>query len=566
MMKKAVSFALILLMFLVFALPYSGSAGTQALAAAGDHFKPSSPTPLGPADDNLRTPADFEAAAAAAPLPTGQVLVSRCRFAPFNGNPNFYAPFSAGVSDAIVADTQFAYADGTQCYNPQNESNIVVNPTNPNNVVTSANEYRFDGASAFTSFDGGASWVNVVIPGRTGATGGKGVFARLSDCGDPVMAFAPDGTLYYSGLVCGFNYVTEFSGVTVSTSHDGGVTWDAPVLVSFSDSGNIFTDKEWLTVGSDGTLYLTWTRFFDNNAKGYIASPIVMATSTNGGKNWSNPMKVSDAAHPYDQGSVPIVAPDGTLYVAYEGSTPSSGYYADAIVVARSTDGGKTFTNSEVARVYDDYNCYPINIAQERATLTGEEFRVSSFPSFAIDPTNSQLAITWSDDQANPSCGYEKGGSFLGPTSNQVKLITSTDGINWTSPTVITTGAADKVYPAVAANDGRIFVSYYTRAYSPNTPDCQAMVQDTTDGTLSLLPGPVCLDFASRSSTDNFASETRITAQSSNPYLSFAGAFIGDYNGAAMTSDGSALTVWADFRGNPGITDPNMDTVVATGK
>ncbi len=158
------------------------------------------------------------------------------------------------------------------------------------------------------------------------------------------------------------------------------------------------------------------------------------------------------------------------------------------------------------------------------------------------------------------------GGAFVGLTSNQVKLITSSDGLSWTAPLVITTGAADKVYPAVAANAGRIFVSYYTRAYSPTTTDCQAMLQDTTTGTLSYLPGPVCLDYASKSSTDNFTAETRLTSQSSNPYITFAGSFIGDYTGAALTSSGSALGVWADFRGNPGLTDPNMDVDVAYGK
>ena len=174
---------------------------------------------------------------------------------------------------------------------------------------------------------------------------------------------------------------------------------------------------------------------------------------------------------------MPLVAPDGTVYVAYEGSTPASGYAADAIILARSTDGGKTFTNTELARAYDDYNCYPINLAQERQTLSGEEFRINSFPSFAIDPSTGKLAITWADDQANASCGYEKGGSFVGPTANAVKLITSTDGLTWSSPQVITLPSADAVYPAVGANAGRIFVSYYTCAYSPSTPECQAEVR-----------------------------------------------------------------------------------------
>ncbi len=565
-MKRTFQLALAILLTFAFTLPASSLSAIPALAGAGDHFKPSSPTPLGAPDDDLRTPAEFEAAAAAHPDPTGQILVSRCRFAPFNGNTSLYGPFTGNVSDAIVGDTTFQLAMNTTCFNPQNESNIVVNPTDSTNVVTSANEYRIDGAEVYVSFDGGATWTNVVVPGRTGFTGGKGVFARLSDCGDPVLAFAPDGTLYYSGLVCNANRVSFFSGITLSASHDGGLTWDAPHMVSFTNGRTTFNDKEWLTVGQDGKLYVTWTRFFGPLGHYYASSPIVISTSSDGGNTWTDWAPVSDGSHPYNQGSVPLVAPDGTLYVAYEGSTPSSGYLGDAIIVARSTDGGKTFSNAEVARAYDDFNCYPINVAQSRQTLSGEEFRINSFPSFAIDPSDGTLAITWADDQANAGCGYEKGGSFVGPTSNQVKLIISTDGLTWTAPRVITTGIEDKVYPAVGANDGRIFVSYYTRAYSPISPECQAMYQDTGTLQLTTSGGPVCLDFASRSSSDDFASETRLTNQSSNPYISFAGSFIGDYNGAVVTSSGSALTVWADFRGNPGVTDPNMDVDVAIGK
>jgi hypothetical protein len=45
----------------------------------------------------------------------------------------------------------------------------------------------------------------------------------------------------------------------------------------------------------------------------------------------------------------------------------------------------------------------------------------------------------------------------------------------------------------------------------------------------------------------------------------FSGSFIGDYTGVAVDSDGTAHAVWTDNRGNPGLTTPNQDTVVANG-
>src|SRR5262249_4450970 len=141
----------------------------------------------------------------------------------------------------------------------------------------------------------------------------------------------------------------------------------------------------------------------------------------------------------------------------------ASGYNTSALIVARSVDGGTSFTNTEVARVFDDADCYPIQRpgAQDRQTLSFMQFRINSFPSMAIDPSNGTVAIVWADDQGTG------GSSFVGTTSNQVKLVTSANGTAWSAPRTITTGAADKVYPAVGANAGRIVVGYYTREYSP---------------------------------------------------------------------------------------------------
>src|SRR6266571_4139678 len=196
------------------------------------------------------------------PRPSGKIFVSRCRFAPFISTTTLYAPFAGTqTADAIVGDTTFPLANNTKCYNPQNESNIVINPTNANNVVTSANEYRIDGDEVYVSMDGGKTFADVVLPGRTGATGGQGVFARVGSCGDPVLAFGPDGTLYYVGLNCNFRKGSTASGVAVSASHDGGMTWGAPKMVHFTDPNQLFNDKDWITVGPDGTVYVTWTRF-----------------------------------------------------------------------------------------------------------------------------------------------------------------------------------------------------------------------------------------------------------------------------------------------------------------
>ncbi len=569
----------------IIAAVLSIACGLLALAAPGQAVAASdryrATIPDGGAGDagELRTPQQFEQAAADHPQTGAQALFSRCRFPPFSGSVAIFNPIIAPEYDAIVSDTTFSFTDGTSCYNPQNEQNIVINPVDGQNIVTSANEYRDDVHAIYYSNDGGQSWSNVFLPGWTRASGGAGVFSQMDSCGDPVLAFSLDGTrLYYSGLVCNFDkFPRTMSGVAMAVSTNGGRTWSAPTMVDYRASTDFFNDKEWITAGPGSTVYLSWTKFYQGPlGQSYLRSPIVMAHSSDGGKTWSSVRAVSDSAHPYDQGSQVLVAPNGVVYVAYEGSDPATGYATDQQVVARSVDGGKTFVNRQVARAWDDADCYPLQLpgAQNRQTLSYEQFRINSFPSLTIDRTNGLLAMVWADNQSAGNCG-SGGTSFTGTTSNQVKLVTSANGITWTAPRNVTKGGADKVYPSVGANGGRIVIGYYTRAFSPHPTAtnrvCGIMERDATTGKVVLPTDParaaaaVCLDWAARSSTDNFSAETRMTRQSSNPYITFAGSFIGDYTGTAVGANAKAVTVWTDFRGNPGLTPANQDVVVATG-
>ena len=540
-------------------------------AAPPDRFKALGPDKGQAGGDELFFPADFEAAVASHPDPNRQVFFSLCRRAPFN-TTGLYPAFSAANANAIVGDTTFPLVDGTRCYNPQNEQNIVINPTNNLNIVTSANDYRYGfRAYVYYSTDGGNTFSDVILPRWDPATGGTGLFKHVQAGGDPVLAFAPNGTLYYSALVYDFSFPNHTpSGVAVAVSRDGGATWGAPVMVHYESSNNFFNDKQWIAAGAGGNVYVTWTVFKSNKPRGYLSSRIVEAVSHDYGVTWSDPIAVSDNAHPYDQGSSVAVAPNGSVYVAYEGNQAND-ISRDQTVLARSTDGGLTFTNVELGRVYDDIGCYPANVAQGRARLSFEQFRINSFPSLVIDPTTGGLAIAWADDQRNPGCAA---GDLLfsGLTDNQVKLVTSANGTTWTAPSIITSGA-DKAFPAAGANSGRTVISYYTRDYSPvptaTDHTCGRGFLNTTDpgypASLTVYYpdlAPVCLDYAFRSSSDGYASQTRVSDKSSNPYVQFSGSFIGDYTGVAVDRSGGVHTVWTDFRGKPGATAPNQDTVV----
>jgi len=497
-----------------------------------------------------------------------------CRSTPFNTTAA-YGPLGSNVN-AIVGDPiNTSGFSNFGCTTPQNETTIAVNPRNPLNLIAGANDYRVccdsdglnDGTGwAYYSFDGGASWTNVQLPGLTTQTGGSGIFKKFDSAGDPVIAFSPDGVAYYANIV--FNRESPASGIVVNVSRDGGRSWSAPNLVSFNGAPNFFLDKNWIAAGAGGRVVVTWTRFDQGpHGAGYLASRIVGAISYDYGKTWNRQsFPVSDAAHPYDQGSQVAFGPDGSLYVAYEGASPSTGYFTDAMVLARSTDDGRTFETVELARVYDDVDCYPIY--DGRQTLTDMHFRLNSYPSMSIDQKTGTIAIVWTDNQGAGNCGTGAA-AFAGTTANQVKIVSGTwPAIKTASVVHVTTTSQDKVFPAAAAANGRIAVTYYTRDYAIGSAAPICLVRTNNDPGPVIPPSPaprsVCLDYAGKSSGDGFSSQTRLSTESSNPFVQFAnGSFIGDYSQVAITPNGAkAVAAWTDFRGNPGLTPANQDVMI----
>lgn len=493
------------------------------------------------------------------------------------GHPTPYAPIRPNV-DTIVGDTTVPTGSQTGCSAAQNETTVAVNPANPRNIVAGSNDYRIynsresrNDASgwAYTSFDGGRTWTNVELPKLNFQSGAAAPLSYMDSAGDPSVTFGPDDTVYYATLVFSRAAVPasqqSASGVAVSVSHDGGLHWGDPAIVHLDGvtaagtptPTNIFNDKEWVAADPrSGTVYLTWTQFTYDSAGNYLESPIVVSSSHDFGSTWTGMTRVSPSLTgfaggitPFGSGSNPQVANDGTLYIAYESpvcvtaacNAPTD---HDAVVMATSHDGGHSFRHTEVGLNFD----FPVNNDVNNNALTGENFRINSFPQLAYDRLTGHLWVTWADDRNGQ---YTNGTSVK--TNGDVFLAESADGQGWSTASRIGTGA-DEVFPAVAARGGLVAVSYYTRAYDPNG---------------------IGLDFAySAGRGDDLATAPihRITGQSENPQVQFVGigavsgkvlqgTFIGDYTAVGMGSDFRIHPVWTDFRGNPGTTLPNQDVV-----
>src|SRR4029077_2044129 len=109
-----------------------------------------------------------------------------------------------------------------------NETTLAVNPTNPLNLIGSANDYQHSYNAggqlqrtllphAHVTFDGGQTWTEYPIPFKQSAT-----FES-----DPAVAFDADGTAYLTVITTAgpFFVPGTDADLVVTRSADGGKTW-----------------------------------------------------------------------------------------------------------------------------------------------------------------------------------------------------------------------------------------------------------------------------------------------------------------------------------------------------
>ncbi|MCL4561163.1 MAG: glycoside hydrolase [Chloroflexi bacterium] len=475
---------------------------------------------------------------------------------------------------------------------PQNETAIAVDPNNPDRLVAGANDYvprtwscvvdgvpcsaLGDGYSGtYFSNDGGEHWcctstdpqhLGTLVPGIEKLAGG------IYDAGgDPAVAFDSRGNAYYAGL--GFDRTAPPNTVTLSKgtfNASGDLVWGSPTFIDQTTSPAIFNDKEWLAVDSyvnspfRDRVYVTFTRFIFNPHTGaYVQSPIAIANSTDGGKTFSKPRLIVGNVL-YDQGSRPVVAPDGTLYVFFEGATRLA--TLNSTYVVKSTDGGVTFSK-------------PIAISQlvDISPLPNTLFRVNSFPAAAVAP-NGDVYVTWNtlvDNSTGKLCSTF---TYNGCHSAAVYSMSTDGGMTWSPfqldfPAVdastqtaegypvkqpdgsmlnapATLLRVDQVFPAVAVSpSGKVYMSAYIADFVSPWQTCQTPASPTSVGridclTLGKFIDNARLDYEVSDLTSNVAST--VTTHHINTQYGFGGGFFGDYTDIAVGSNNVFHAFWTD--------------------
>ena len=479
---------------------------------------------------------------------------------------------------------------------PQNETSIAVDPNNASRVVASMNDYVSrtwtcaingtpcsalgDGYSGtYFSNDGGSTWccastdpahLGTLIPGVTRLAGGV-----YDAGGDPSVAFDSHGHVFYAGL--GFNRTSAPNTVAVNKGTfdgSGHLSWGAPVFINPTTSPSTLNDKEWVAVDHHASspfrdnVYVTWTRFIFNPHNGkYTQSPIFFVRSTDGGAHFSSPKPISDNVL-YDQGSRPVVGPDGSLYVFWDGSTRLASLNSTYFV--KSTDGGVTFSKPQA-----------ISQLTDSALLKNTLFRNNSFPAAAAAP-NGDLYATWTTELQNagtpnyagdPSCAPWLGGSSATCHSAAVYSKSTDGGSTWSAPAPVFASASraaigypvpqpsggtlnapaalpvEQIFLAVAvAPNGRVYISSYSADAVSPWQTCAAGPPPPSGriacNTLGDYINNARLNYKVRDLTTSVTED--VNTHLINTRLGFGGGFFGDYTDIAVGSNNVFHALWTD--------------------
>jgi len=300
-----------------------------------------------------------------------------------------------------------------------------------------------------TSADGGRHFGRpVVLAGSQGAW-------------DPAVAVAPDGTVYAAFM----NSTKQHTFPVVEASFDHGHTFPQVRDVVPRKTGN-WGDRDFIAVGPDGAVYLTWDYGPSAKAVTYICSPtgscafatgdlnVVVQKSTDGGRAWGPIIHVSPGFPASGGDSAPLlVEPSGRIDVEYQGynitsrtkytMTPAHSY------ATSSADGGQTWSP-------------PVRIGPGRLTMSLAEWWIDG--DISADAAGN-LYATWDTQVAGRDIGWLSYSTDHGQTWSPLQRVTP-DTDNATHIVQVTGGRPGVAYIGWLADNPPQGYALYLRPFS----------------------------------------------------------------------------------------------------
>ena len=492
--------------------------------------------------------------------------------------------------------------------NKQNEPGVAINPVNPNIVVAGVNdELDLEACNAgddttcpftigvgisgvYFSFNGGTSWTQPTYtgwsarnasctgvpgddPGCQPAVGPIGTLPwyyenGLASDGDPSLAFGPrpdtngqfswtNGVrLYYTNLTANFSSLRSeatfrgFEAIAVSRTDDVAAAaasvktaWMPPVIVSRQNSA-LFSDHEQVSADNAasspffGNVYVCFAAFRgQEKSPNTLPNAIKVARSSDGGDTWKE-TQVSAGVNNSLLGKQDCgVRTDsqGIVYVVWQGTVPAT--FENTIFLARSFDGGRTFDSPQRIGTFDNCALFDAVGGDTNDGVAGA--RAGSFPSLDIAngaPTGAgatdRVVVTW-------CTGVPPTSETGGPNEHAVVEWSTNRGETFSGPVIASPPSDRPTFPAIAISpNGRDVYLTYNNFLQP---------YQTTTALPRLMQGVVRhADFSAIASWADLHRGAVGDARASSANA-LSSEFLGDYNNIQATND-FAVATWNDVR------------------
>lgn len=399
-------------------------------------------------------------------------------------------PIQASSTSARVLTLANISNDGPDS-NGDNEVDIAVNPTNPNNLIAAWNDYGPGQSCGLGySFDGGKTWATSWLQGVT-PLGGNPTFDY--GAGDPSVGFLNDGTAVLSCAAWGAS-TSQPSALFSSRSTDGGRTWAPVQQLTYGQNLGHLQDHNMLTIDRySNRVLVAYSVWNGSHARSYAL------VSSDGGQTYAGPYEIASdyIANAVDRFDVSLAgAPDGTIYATSGIWQSVKEWNEQSVVVSQMRPGETKFTRSVKVR---DLVPAPYN-------LPGESWRTSMQASIGVESDGTVDLMTGDFVTGNLDIylarSHDHGASF--PASDQVNL---------------TSDPSDQVMPWMSVRpSGRIDVVYYD--------------YDRATGTMSADYGQVAAGGTTLART---VVQSGIDGDAQPPRGAGHSSFIGDYIGIDST-------------------------------
>ncbi|HKV23659.1 MAG TPA: kelch repeat-containing protein [Candidatus Acidoferrum sp.] len=424
----------------------------------------------------------------------------------------------AGQNVNMVSGTQ--WPNGDPFLQRQNEPSMAVSTRNPLHIFAGANDYRSvdletilsGGAETgdawlgiYKSFDGGYTWQSNLLPGCPYAVSqckDSGALQGQYQAGaDPVVRAGTNGMFYFAGLA--FDRATSpttassKSTIFVARYNDlnnneqlDPITYIDTHIVALGNSAQ-FLDKPSMAVdipragaatcsftanepgvgpngGSlqvrqsfpAGNVYLAYTDFLQGTKSNATPTHLMFARSTDCGVTWSTPIQINTGTTT-SQGSTIAVNPiTGAVYVAWR-QFASAGI-SDAILIAQSTNGGKSFSKPVQISTFQPFD----------QGTTGTSFRTNAYPALTSDMFGFvYVAFSARGVSSSGDARIVAAGSIDGTHWTPAIMVDNPSQNSQTNPS----GRGHQLMPAMTFANGRLTLLYYdlrldhyAGVYTPN--------------------------------------------------------------------------------------------------